>query len=298
MPSKKKIKDISNQELKQQNIQLKSDLDGFKRLIILLILLVFVSVISQGLYYYALEYDKKTTHSSGMSTIDVDTKESEDKESLDIHSNEVTRLIHEVDVFNDQLEDGNFFGYLYKKNSYTVDQISNKAKIFMALSNISFVDDSTLIDEKDNVTIPKEMVEEKIKELFGEEATYEDEALVDDGNDCRMAYFGYNQETGNYFLNSFAHNQAAYSNTIETQIKQANKTKNTIEIDIAMYKSIPTSDGFTIYKDMDSNTKITSFKHGEDVNVFDTYKDELQQYRYTFVLEENKYIFSKVEKLN
>lgn len=298
MSSKKKEKDISNQELKQQNIKLKSDLDGFKRLIILLIVLVVISVVSQGLYFYALEYAKKTEHTNEVNRIESDKEEVEETESLDIDSTEVTNLIGEVDVFNDQLDAGNFFGYLYKKDSYTVSQISNKAKIYMAITNISFVDDDTLMDEEDHVVIPKEMVKDKMIEIFGETVTYEDEALVDDGNDCRMAYFGYDSENGNYFLNSFGHNQAAYSNTIETQIFKATKTKNVIEIDVLMYKSIPTTDGFTIYKDMDSETKITSFKHGEDVDVFEKYKEKLQQYRYTFVLEKNRYIFSKVEKIN
>ena len=55
MKTRKNIKDIPNSELKKQNIKLKSDLDGFRRLMVLLIILVVISVLSQGLYFYSLE---------------------------------------------------------------------------------------------------------------------------------------------------------------------------------------------------------------------------------------------------
>ncbi len=297
MKAKKKEKDISNNELKKQNIKLKSDLDGFKRLMVLLIILVLVSVLSQGLYFYSLEYEKKTNTAN---VIDTNKRQTEEikTEPLDVNSEEVKTLIGKVDVFNNQLESSNFFGYFYKKDSYSVENMSNKAKIYMALSNISFVDNKEFIDDKDNVSIPKRFVKEKIEELFGEKVTYEDEALVEDGNDCRMAYFGYDYVTENYILNSFGHNQAAYTNKIETNITKATKRKNTIEIEISMYKAIPTKEGYTIYKDMNSDIEITKYEYGQEVDIFNTYKDELQQYKYTFVLENDHYIFSKIEKIN
>lgn len=294
MKTRKNIKDIPNSELKKQNIKLKSDLDGFRRLMVLLIILVVISVLSQGLYFYSLEYEKK-------SNTPVYTKEEEQVtkiEELNVDSEEVTSLINKVDVFNNQLESANFFGYFYKNDSYSLENISNKAKIYMALSNINFVDNEELSDDKDNVAIPKDLVKEKIQELFGEKATYEDEALVDDGNDCRIAYFGYDYVKENYILNSYGHNQAAYTNTIETRIEKATKIQDKIEIEIMMYKAIPTKDGYTIYKDMNGNKEITSYKYAEEVNIFDEYKDNLQKYKYIFVLENDHYIFSKVEKIN
>lgn len=296
MKTRKNIKDIPNSELKKQNMKLKSDLDGFRRLMVLLIILVFISVLSQGLYFYSLEYEKKSN--TPVYTDEVGSKQNTEVEELNVDSEEVTSLINKVDVFNNQLESANFFGYFYKKDSYSLENISNKAKIYMALSNINFVDNEDLSDDKDNVAIPKDLVKEKIQELFGEKATYEDEALVDDGNDCRIAYFGYDYVKENYILNSYGHNQAAYTNRVETKIKKATKIQDKIEIEIMMYKAIPTKDGYTVYKDMNSNEEITSYKYAEEVNIFDEYKDDLQKYKYIFVLENDHYIFSKVEKIN
>lgn len=296
MKTKKNRKDIPNSELKKQNIKLKSDLDGFRRLMVLLIILVVISVLSQGLYFYSLEYEKKSN--TPVYTDEVVSKQNTEVEELNVDSEEVTSLINKVDVFNNQLESANFFGYFYKNDSYSLENISNKAKIYMALSNINFVDNEELSDDKDNVAIPKDLVKEKIQELFGEKATYEDEALVDDGNDCRIAYFGYDYVKENYILNSYGHNQAAYTNRVETKIKKATKIQDKIEIEIMMYKAIPTKDGYTIYKDMNSDKEITSYQYTEEVNIFDEYKDDLQKYKYIFVLENDHYIFSKVEKIN
>lgn len=295
MKAKNKEKDISNHELKKQNIKLKSDLDGFKRLMVLLIILVLISVLSQGLYYYSLEYEKETNITNPV--LNPEEKESVKEEELDIESEEVKALVKKVDVFNDQLESANFFGYFYKKDLYTLESISNKAKIFMALSNISFVDNKDLIDEKDNVMIPNHLVKEKIQELFGDNVTYFDEALVEDGNDCRMAYFGYDEKNKNYILNAYGHNQAAYSNFIQTKIDKAVKKEDTLEIEVLMYKVIPTKDGYTIYKDMNSEDKITSYRYTEDKNIFEEYKEDLQRYRYTFKLENDNYILTKIGKM-
>ena len=294
MKEKNKKKDISNQELKKQNIKLKSDLDEFKRLMVLLIVLVLISVLSQGLYYYSLEYDKKVNTTPVLNTKEIEQKK---EEVLDIESEEVNTLLQKFNVFNDQLEAANFFGYFYKEDSYFLENISNKAKVFMALSNISFVDNKALIDEKDNVKIPNDLVKEKIQELFGTNTIYTDEALVEDGNDCRMAYFGYDEKNKKYILNSYGHNQAAYSNTIETKIDKALKINDKIEIEVLMYKKIPTKEGYTIYKDMNSEEKITSYNFTEEKNIFEEYKEELQKYKYTFALENNNYIFNKIEKI-
>ncbi len=298
MKSKNKKRDVSNHGLKEQNRKLKSDLDQFKRLMILLILLVFVSVLSQALYYYSIEYEKKSNFLQPSQQVDKRKEEQSMDESLDVTSEQVTHLVQSIDVFNNQLESANFFGYLYKKDSYTSENISNKAKIFMALSNISFVDHQELIDDQDNVTIPRQMVFQKMKDLLGEKITYEDESLVDDENDCRMAYFGYDEKAENYFLRSFGHNQAAYTNTIETKIQKAIKKDDQIMITVLMYKLIPTKEGFKVYKDMNSEEMLTQLKYKDEVDLFTTYENELQQYRYTFTLENGKYIFTQIKKIN
>ena len=97
---KEEKKTVTNLELSEQNKKLKSDLDGFKRLMILLIILMLVSVISQGLYFYAKIY-KEQEETPTIETKEVE-KEEEKKEELSIESQEVKSLIQTYDVFNNQ----------------------------------------------------------------------------------------------------------------------------------------------------------------------------------------------------
>ncbi len=292
---KEEKKTVTNLELSEQNKKLKSDLDGFKRLMILLIILMLVSVISQGLYFYAKIYKEKE-ETPTIETKEVE-KEEEKEEELSIESQEVKSLIQTYDVFNNQLDAANFFGYFYKKDKVTVKDISDKAKIYMALSNIAFVDNKEYTDDKGNVVLPKEVVQEKVKELFGKEVTYKDQALVEEGNDSRMAYFGFDNEKQAYVLNAYGHSSVAYYNEIKTNIDQALKKDKQLEITLSMYKKVVNKDGYTIYKDMESNQELTTLKFGEEKDIFKEYKQDLQQYKYTFVLDEDKYILSSVEKI-
>lgn len=292
---KSKKKDISNAELKEENEKLQSDLDGFKRLMILLIILVVISVISQILYFYAHEWQEDRERIENSKIIDESIDEEDTTISKD--SKEVKELLAKYNVFNNQLESANYFGYLYKNDKTEVSSISDKAKIYMALSNISFVDNKDLIDEDDNVTIPKEMVNNKIKELFGSDITYQDQSLVDEGNECHIAYFSYDSTKEEYLLKSYGHNQAAYYNTIETKITDASLNDDIMMIDVQIYKKVPNSNGYLIYKDMNSSEELATIDLDDDTDIFATYKDELAKYRYTFTKEDNNYILSKIEKI-
>lgn len=220
----------------------------------------------------------------------------EEKEILDHNEKEITELIEKYDVFNHQLESAQYFGYLYKETP-TVSTMTNQAKIYIALSNISFADNKDLMDNKDNVMIPREMVEEKIKELFGENSTYKDVSLHEENHDCRMGYFGYDSTKEQYYLYAFGHNAAARSNMIKTKILSAYKIKEQLEIEVAMYKAVVNKDGFLIYGDIDSEEILTTIKLDDKDYIFSKYKEEVQKYKYTFRKEKNNYIFSKIERV-
>lgn len=269
-------------------MKIKKKESDLKYWMIFLFAFVFLVLLFQMFYFYSLKKNKK---SNG---IRIEVKQ-EVKEETD--KKEVLPLLEKYDVFNNQLESMHLFGYLYKEKAYSLDTVTNKAKIYIALANINFVDNKNLIDEKDNVVIPRKMVEDKIKELFGKNITYEDESLTEEKHDCRMAYFGYDPSKQVYYLNAFGHNTAAYYNIVKTNILTAKKVENKLEIEVAMYKRVANKEGYIIYKDMDSKEILTTLKLQEQEEIFTKYKEELQKYKYTFVKEKENYIFSKIEKI-
>ena len=220
----------------------------------------------------------------------------EDKKEEEI-TDEIRSLVNKYDVFNNQLESVNFFGYLYKEDEYKTKDISDNAKIYIAISNIQFVDNKELMDTNGNVSLPKEMMEEKIKELFGNNTEYKDQDLNNIDSDCRIAYFKYDNQEQKYKLKAYGHNTNAYSNKIKTNIEKVYTKDNKLEVYISMYVEINNKDGINIYKDTDLNDKIVTLKQGEVKDIFKDYSKKLQKYKYTFKKEEDRYIFSKIEKV-
>ncbi|MGN0973547.1 MAG: hypothetical protein ACI4OT_02260 [Bacilli bacterium] len=147
-----KNKDITNNELKDslsiQNQQLKNSVDNFKRLIILLIILMVISVISQGLYFYAhkdMFMDNNT--SSNITNQDIVSSETEENKDDEIIANNAIDYQSYIGTYS-ALE------YRLIINEFDEENIDFKLISTSTSSKVAAIDNTTI----DNIKIDKDTI--------------------------------------------------------------------------------------------------------------------------------------------
>ena len=287
--SEKDKKEIfNNVALREENEDLRNDIRRYKVLMILLIILVFVSVISQGLKYYS-EYYKQHLDSK-ISVIH--------SEPLDVNSKEVKNLYNKVNMFK-YASAGNYMGYFYEKRGTTLKAISDDVKIYMGLSLV----DTTKKTHYGKLVIPRKEVKEKVESIFGENVKYEDRSLGSN-NLCYISLASYNNVNESYEVSNYGKCKDNYEAYYGTKVISADKFSNRIELYEKAYYGEYEKDAegliLNVYKDQTKEELITSLKAidlDQQAIIDDFYKD-LNTYKYTFYLEKDKYYLNSVERVN
>lgn len=219
---------------------------------------------------------------------------------LDIESSEVTSLYENLNVFRDYLGNGNLFGYLYMKDSYSVNDLSNSAKIMIGSYKLN-KNNSNPVIENEYTVFTKEDMSEAIKSVLGNNITYVDGNFdvnsIDKGCGMPSKY----ENSKYYFYDGCGGTMLPYYNT---KILKAVKTNKTIEIyENAIYilpKIDEGNDHIDIYTpdkvNLIGTIAIDNYMGNEENN----FLNKGYIYKYTFKLDNdsNNYYFSKVEKVD
>ena len=119
-------------------------------------MVVIVIVTGCGVYYQIDRFNKKDE------TKEVKPKTEEKVEELDVDSEEVTKIMQNMNLVNDisKILAGDYeVGYFYLKDSYKETEIDNAIKLIIALNN---TDLSQLSTENDEITLNADEVKTKI----------------------------------------------------------------------------------------------------------------------------------------
>ncbi len=282
---------VTNNQLKEQNQELRSDIKKYKVLMILLILLVLVSVLSQGLKYYS-EYLEEYQ----------DTKVSViHSEPMDLKSKEVLDLYNTVSMFK-YVNAGNFMGYFYERAGATVDSIDDEVKVYMGLSLIDtkkYMKDSKLI-------IPEKKVKNNVEKIFGPGIKYQNKSLGSD-NLCYLSLATFNNKKGIYEVDHYQQCKSSYESYYGTDLISANRYSNRIEITEKVYYGEYEKEGnkmvLHVYKQAslnDENNLIVTLdaQDLDEKTIIKDFSDMLNSYKYTFYLEKGKYYLHSIERVN
>lgn len=282
---------VTNVELKAQNEGLRSDIKKYKFLMILLIILVLISVISQGLKFYAdyMEENQNTKVSVLHS------------ESMDLDDELVQELYQHVSMFK-YVNAGNFMGYFYETSGATVDSISDEAKIYMGLSLV----DTNKYLEGDTLIIPKKEVQKRVESIFGKGVEYKDQSLGSD-NLCYLSLATFNNKDNTYEVANYNHCNSTYEAYYGTDIIKAERYSNRIEITEKVYYGEYENDGdqmlLNVYKQANPDTKnnlivTLNATDLDEKTIIKDFSDMLHSYKYTFYLENGKYYLNSVERIS
>jgi hypothetical protein len=197
------------------------------------------------------------------------------------------------------------YGYFYKKDSYTVDEISNQVKLYLAIYSLKN-DSWDNVDITEKIELNEADVELAFKKLFGSTATYQNESLTGDG--CAYNGFKYDENQKKYSQNGLGCGGIYLSKYI-TKVISAKKYNYRLEI---TEKVAYVSDGqdvcdFYVYKTMEDaasndnklgNYVINDYNNYE-ADLISNYSDQLYSYKYTFKYdsENDNYYFYSVEKV-
>jgi hypothetical protein len=263
-----------------------------KNFLIIVLMVVIVIVTGCGVYYQIDRFNKKDE------TKEVKPKTEEKVEELDVDSEEVTKIMRNMNLVNDisKILAGDYeVGYFYLKDSYKETEIDNAIKLIIALNN---TDLSQLSTENDEITLNADEVKTTIKKIFGPNFTYTD---VERLEGCNLITF--DSQNNNYNIKKLKCNKNDTS-TYKTKIMHAKKYNDRIEIEEkAIYiNSQLLDDGNTVYNIYKQNKK-DMIAEGVKLNIdskeeYEKYFENTDTYKYIFKIEDGNYYFESVEKIN
>lgn len=239
------------------------------------------------------------------------TIENETYESLSIDDSLVTELYNKINYFSITGPAGyNFSGYFYQKDSITVDDMDNKAKIFLALNNAETTSDEL----EQTLFVSDSSMKQAIEDLFGN-VDYKNESLSTPIG-CGFSRAYYDESKKQYSIG------VACGGTgfpyYKTKLIQARKYENKIEIyekHLAIkIEQLVKENGYdvpkySIYKKFVRNGKdcteyeclVGNDTIAENVDLteeqLENYMGKADTYKYTFKLENGKYHFYSAEKV-
>lgn len=184
------------------------------------------------------------------------------------------------------LTSGDFAGYFYSKDRIINTDIDNDIKMFLAFHNIG---------KRIGDTISQTQMKDSIKNIFGLDDNYKD---VKEGvGGCPWGKF--DENTKSYKVMECTGLGGSLIPYYETTIVKALKYEDKIEIFEKVIYIRYTDNDEKVSKNIyaaDKKTIIDENIDGDNYNI-NNYLNELDSYKYTFNLEDGKYYFYSVEKV-
>ena len=218
-------------------------------------------------------------------------------------SEEKTNTKKEVDLYtlisslNITSLPSEYFGYFFTKDSYNREEISHQVKIYMAIRKIMAEDPDTYIDSTKKLTISEKVVEKAMKELFGENVELKHESLG--GNSCSYSSFKYDKNQKEYIqMPGECEDEKTTSILMEQESFVNTEEKKEFTVRVAFvdfsYDRNTNQINYQYYKDVNKTSSVgVSEKYD-----LEPFKGLVNRYRFTFLKQENHYIFDKVEIIN
>lgn len=188
-----------------------------------------------------------------------------------------------------------YFGYFYKKDSYTSSEISNKVKVYMGIRKVIANNPSNYEDTSKKQEISSKDVEKSVKEIFGKDTKITHESLG--GNSTSYSGFKYNN---NKYTQTESKETVSQDLTILSQLKEQVVTEEKAEITVSViyvgvgYDTEQKKVIYSYYNDQNKEKLVTT----SDVYSISGLEDKVSNYKFTFVKTDGKYVFEKVEKIN
>jgi hypothetical protein len=261
------------------------------------------SIIAKTIKSSSLESKENDTTTS--STISNDTDDNQD-DAVELSESYklVESLMDRIHTLNDLWVGDELYGYFYKKDSYTVDEISNQVKLYLSI--LSFTDQINEANREDEYfQLNEEDVEKAFKQFFGPTATYQNESLTaPSASNCKFL-FNYD-DSKKLYTQYLIYCGGVYFNTISTKLISAQKYTDRIEIVEKMVNIVTTIKDDEVIKEVhntissDSSSKIFEYTSDDAPDLTDIFEsDQLYSYKYTFKYnsESDSYYLYSVEKV-
>lgn len=185
--------------------------------------------------------------------------------------------------------DNGLLGYFYQNEKYTVDTISDQAKIFLAV-NLMENEEDNIYNEKKEISI--DMVEKYAKKIFGNDVKYSNENAPIETCGFPLSY---NKERNVYVVGQYGCG-GSLNPMYVSSIVDVKNNDNILEITEIEYYVVPDTSGEeiveNIYKKL--NGQFIGKVSIQD-DVFAKFASQLDSYKYTFVHEDNEYYLTSVE---
>jgi hypothetical protein len=214
----------------------------------------------------------------------------------------VTSLMDRIHSLNNIWVGDELYGYFYKKDSYTVDEISNQVKLYLSI--YSFTEQINEANSEDEYfQLNEEDVEKAFKQFFGPTATYQNESLTAPA-DCKFV-FNYD-DIKKLYTQDIIYCGGVYFDKVSTKLISAKKYTDRIEITEKMANIVSRFDDGELILEVhntmssDSSSKLFEYANDDASDVSDKFEsDQLYSYKYTFKYdsENDNYYFYSVEKV-
>lgn len=257
-----------------------------KKFSIILCILLVMSVCGFCIYYQIENHDKNNVKNPETQKIE---------EKIDTNSDIVTISMNKFSILNDTFVAGNMFGYLYRKNNYTVDNIDNDVKLMLGTEQLYLKDDNFKYGNFPVVKTKSEMQNE-IQKIFGNDVTYSDSNI---NLNCKTLGT-YDNTNQTYTFTESDGCGGTLTPYIETKIIEAIKYDDKLEIIEKMaYVDYTEKDNeliTNVHKNENDLNVIGNLKENDDI--FTLYNDKLDSYKYTFKYKNGNYYFESIKKMN
>ena len=215
---------------------------------------------------------------------------------------ETTKESNEIETTSDYLSTvsylklntlpDDYYGYFYKKEKVTLNNIDNKIKLYMAIRKV--ITDKKINANNSKIEIATSDVEKTLKVLFGDKVEYKHESL--NGNTCSYTAFKYDKSSKSYIQESDDCVEPR-TDTIISEIIDTTEENNYLKITEKVafvetsYNLETKKIVYNIYKDINKTEKVATV----DSYTIESCKDLLNSYQYTFKKDSNNYYLETVE---
>ena len=177
-------------------------------------------------------------------------------------------------------------GYFYTDNYFDKENITDEIKIYLAIRS-SKEEDWANYKKDQYITVKESTVKNKINEIFGN-TTYLNKSIK--GDSCVYSNFEYDDKSHIYIEEGPTSTNTLNSYYLTKTINYKIDNEIIIYEKVAYIKEIDNK--YYLYKSKDDLNEIAIL---DNIN-YDNYLNILNTYKYTFVKDNNNYIFKSIEK--